>query len=152
MESSLDWAIARTVLVYGVTPTLSRSNIILWVRQKLSAGEKIRVVNDQFRTPTLAEDLAMGCYLIAVKNAGGIFNISGKDLLTPYQMALEVADYFNLDKSLIEETDSNEFKQPAARPLKTGFNINKANVELEYNPVSFEEGIKTVEQQISKFK
>ena len=151
MRSSLEWAIARTVLVYGVTPTLSRSNIILWVRQKLLANEKIRVVNDQFRTPTLVEDLAMGCYLIAEKGAMGVFHISGKDLLTPYQMAHKVADHFQLDKSLIEETDSNEFKQPAARPLKTGFNISKAESQLGYSPVSFEEGIKRFEQQLNRF-
>ncbi|HNP08321.1 MAG TPA: sugar nucleotide-binding protein, partial [Cyclobacteriaceae bacterium] len=30
-ESKIDWAILRTVLVYGITSDLSRSNIVLWV-------------------------------------------------------------------------------------------------------------------------
>ena len=146
-ESRLRWAIARTVLVYGITNEMSRSNIILWVKNSLEKGEKIRVVNDQWRTPTLAEDLAMGCYLIAKKQAAGIFNISGSDFLTPYAMAMKVADYFNLDKSLIEETDSTIFKQPARRPMITGFNIQKAREELGYTPHSFEEGIQIVARQ-----
>ncbi|MCS6795897.1 MAG: SDR family oxidoreductase, partial [Raineya sp.] len=85
-NSSLSWAIARTVLVYGVAQDMSRSNIILWVKKSLEEGKKIKVVDDQWRTPTLAEDLAKGCLLIAQKQAQGIFNISGKDFLTPYQM------------------------------------------------------------------
>jgi len=78
------WAIARTVLVYGIAHDMSRSNIILWVKQSLEEGKNIKVVTDQWRSPTLAEDLAEGCALIADQQAGGIFNISGKDLLTPH--------------------------------------------------------------------
>ena len=64
-KSNLEFAIARTVLVYGVVADMSRSNIILWVKESLENGKPIKVVDDQWRTPTLAEDLAMGCYLLA---------------------------------------------------------------------------------------
>lgn len=147
-KSGLKWAIARTVLVFGISPGLSRSNIVLWVKESLEQGKTIQVVNDQFRTPTLAEDLAMGCFLIAQKGAEGIFNISGPDLLTPYQMALEVADYFDLDQSLIQETDSTKFTQPAKRPLKTGFVIKKAQKELGYEPKTFRAAIGILAKQI----
>lgn len=150
MESGGNWAIARTVLVYGVAFDMSRSNIILWVKKSLEDGKTINVVNDQWRTPTLAEDLAMGCYLIAKKKAKGIFNISGKDLLNPYQMAIATADYFGLDKSLINETDGSKFSQPARRPPKTGFIIDKARTELGYEPLSFAEGIKVVAGQLGE--
>jgi len=150
MKSTLDWAIARTVLVYGITPSLSRSNIILWVKKSLEEGKTIQVVDDQWRTPTLAEDLAMGCWLIARKKAKGVFNISGKDMLTPYQMAVKSADFFNLDKKLMVKTDSSIFKQPAARPLKTGFVLDKARKELDYAPHSFDEGIAIVARQFDE--
>ena len=146
--SSTAWAIARTVLVYGVTPEMSRSNIILWVKGSLEKGEVIKVVNDQWRTPTLAEDLAAGCMLIAQQRSEGIFNISGKDFLTPYEMALQTADYFELDASLIEETDGSKFQQKAKRPPKTGFIIDKAVNELGYSPRSFREGIEMLAGQI----
>lgn len=146
--SSLTWSILRTVLVYGVTPDMSRSNIVLWVKNSLEQGKAIKVVNDQWRTPTLAEDLAMGCYLAAKKKAKGIFNISGKDFMSPYDIAIKTADYFKLDKSLITATDSNTFKQAAQRPLTTGFIIDKARKELGYEPRSFEEGLKILSGQI----
>lgn len=146
--SPLKWSILRTVLVFGITPDMSRSNIVLWVKNSLEQGKPIKVVNDQWRTPTLAEDLAMGCYLTAKKSAPGIFNISGKDFMSPYDIAIKTADYFNLDKSLISATDSNAFKQTARRPLTTGFIIDKARKELGYEPRSFEEGLKIISEQI----
>ena len=81
-SSTLSWAIARTVLVYGITDNMSRSNIVLWAKSALEQGKIINVVDDQFRTPTLAEDLAEGCIRIALKKAKGIFNISGKDFMS----------------------------------------------------------------------
>ena len=148
-KSKIKWAIARTVLVYGIAHDMSRSNIILWVKKSLEEGRTINVVNDQFRSPTLAEDLAMGCYLIMENEATGIFNISGKELLTPYDMAIKTADFFKLDKKLITKTDSTKFKQPAVRPLRTGFIIDKAIKELGYDPHSFEEGISLLAEQIA---
>ncbi|MCX8490142.1 MAG: NAD(P)-dependent oxidoreductase [Cyclobacteriaceae bacterium] len=148
-KSNADWVILRTVLVYGVTKDMNRSNIVLWVKKSLEEGKTIRVVNDQWRTPTLAEDLAQGCYLAATKNAKGIYNISGDEMMTPYDIAIKTADFFGLNKSLIQQTDSTQFKQPAARPPKTGFIIDKAKRELGYQPHRFAEGLKVLNSQIN---
>lgn len=146
--SSIRWAIARTVLVFGIVPDMSRTNIILWVKKSLEEGKQINVVTDQFRTPTLAEDLAMGCWLIAKKEAEGIFNISGEELLTPYEMAIQTAEYFHLPKELIKPADSSTFTQPAKRPPRTGFILDKAKRVLGYQPRSFNEGIALLAKQI----
>jgi dTDP-4-dehydrorhamnose reductase len=145
--AGLRWAIARTVLVYGVLRGGGRSNIVLWVRDSLRAGKPIKVVADQWRTPTLAEDLAQGCWLIARQSAEGLYHISGRELLTPYDIALRVADHFGLDKSLITRVDASTFSQPGRRPPRTGFIIDKAERELGFRPHSFEEGIDVVAGQ-----
>lgn len=146
--SSIDWAIVRTGLVYGLTNDMSRSNIVLWVKSALENGKDLKLVDDQLRTPTLAEDLAEGCILIAEKQATGVFNISGNDFLTPYDMALETAKFFKLDETKIEKADSTTFSQTAKRPLKTGFIIDKATKELNYWPRSFKEGIAILAKQL----
>lgn len=148
LNSSIKYAIARTVVVYGIAHDMSRTNIVLWVKKSLEDGKAIKVVDDQLRSPTLAEDLAMGCYLIAEKRAEGIFNISGKDLLTPYEMALKTAAYFNLDTSTMEKADSSTFTQTAKRPPKTGLIIEKAIKVLGYSPHSFDEGIAVLQSQM----
>jgi dTDP-4-dehydrorhamnose reductase len=149
IKSGVSFSILRTVLVYGVTHDMSRTNIVLWVKENLEQGKNIRVVNDQWRTPTLAEDLAMGCYLTAREKAKGIYNISGKDFITPYDIAVKTAAFFKLDKTLITASDSTQLVQTARRPLKTGFIIEKARKELGYEPHSFEEGLALLAQQIS---
>jgi dTDP-4-dehydrorhamnose reductase len=149
LESKCRAAIIRTVLVYGVTSDMSRSNIVLWVKKSLEEKKTIKVVNDQFRTPTLAEDLAMGCWLAATKRSTGIFHISGYEMMTPYDIAIKTADFFELDKTLIEPVSN--FVQSARRPLKTGFIVEKARKELGYEPHSFIEGLRIVRRQIGGF-
>jgi dTDP-4-dehydrorhamnose reductase len=149
LASSIRWSIARTVLVYGIVPDMSRSNIVLWVKKSLEEGKTIQVVTDQFRTPTLAEDLAIGCWLLAKDEVEGIFNISGSDFLTPYEMAVMTADYYGLDKSLLQKADSSTFQQTAKRPARTGFVLDKAKKVLGYAPRTFQEGIALMAQQVA---
>jgi dTDP-4-dehydrorhamnose reductase len=141
MESGLDYAIARTILVYGVVPATGRTNIIGFVRQNLEANQPIKMVTDQVRTPTFVDDLAHGIILIIEKNGRGIYHLSGEQSMTPYDIAIETARYFGLNEALIAKSTSEDIKQPAVRPPKTGFDISKAKKELGYKPSSFREGL-----------
>ncbi|GIV37868.1 MAG: NAD(P)-dependent oxidoreductase [Cyclobacteriaceae bacterium] len=149
MKSGLNWCIIRTVLVYGVARPLGRSNIVLWVKQSLEQKKPIQVVTDQKRTPTLAEDLARGCYLAIKHQATGIYHISGEELMSPYDIALQTARFFSLDETLISPADSTTFRQPARRPLITGFIINKAKTNLGYTPHTFTQGLALIKQQLN---
>ncbi|MEO5944431.1 MAG: SDR family oxidoreductase [Ferruginibacter sp.] len=134
--------IVRTILVYGNKWLLHRSNIVSWVKDNLEKQQKIKVVSDQWRTPTYVDDLAAGVLLAIMKNAKGIYHISGEEMMTPYDMAIAVADHCNLDKTLIEKVNADTFTQPAKRPAITGFIIDKAKKDLGYQPVNFAEGLK----------
>jgi dTDP-4-dehydrorhamnose reductase len=152
INNAKSWAILRTVLVYGIVSDMSRSNIVLWAKGALESGKTINVVADQFRTPTLAEDLAMGCKLAADKNAQGIYNISGKDYISVFDLVYKVADFWKLDKTLLNMSRSEGIKQPAKRPPITGFILTKAINELGYNPHSFDEGLALLNQQLKQIK
>jgi len=147
-QHSQSYAILRTVLVYGVVSDMSRSNIVLWAKGALEKQQPMKVVNDQFRTPTLAEDLAMGCYLAEVKEAKGIFNISGKDFLRIDELVIRVANFFGYDTACVSTTSSDVLNQAAKRPPITGFIIDKARKELGYEPHSFEDGLAIVAGQL----
>lgn len=136
-----DWSIVRTVLVYG-KPNSGRNNLLTIVKEKLERGEGYSVFDDQVRTPTYVGDLADGIISIIKSKVTGIFHISGKDTLTPYEMACKTAVFLGLDKTLIKKITVKDMQQIAKRPLITGFNIDKAKKMLNYNPVSFDEGIK----------
>jgi dTDP-4-dehydrorhamnose reductase len=147
-EHSHDWAILRTILVYGIVDNMSRSNVVLWAKGALEKGNPINVVNDQFRMPTLAEDLAEGCLLAAEKHATGVFNISGSDYMSTLELVERVADFFKLDKSIIHPISSITLNQPAVRPPKTGFILDKARTLLGYNPHTFEQGLELLQKQL----
>ncbi|MCS6904104.1 MAG: SDR family oxidoreductase [Bacteroidia bacterium] len=148
ISSSISYAIARTILLYGVAPNLSRTNIVLWIIQSLQAGKAIQVVSDQYRSPTLAEDLADGLVAILLKEKTGIYHLSGPEVMSILEIAYTVADYFELDKSLITPTTTAALGQPALRPPRTGFILLKANLELGYNPHSLRNGLAIVKQQL----
>lgn len=145
--SELPWTIVRTCLVYGNTLQGTRSNIISWVKGSLEQGKSIKVVSDQWRTPTYVADLARGIGLVIARKATGLFHIAGKDILSPYEIALQTAAYFQLDASRIEKVDASSFSQPGKRPPKTDFVIEKARQVLGYEPVLFTEGLKRMFQQ-----
>jgi dTDP-4-dehydrorhamnose reductase len=138
------WAIVRTVLVYGTTLVGTRTNIVSWVLGELQKGKPIRVVGDQLRTPTFAGDLAAALLLITKGKYQGVWHISGKDILSPHDIALMVAEYMQLDASLITKVDASTFTQPAVRPLRTPFDITKAREMLKYEPISFKEGMEII--------
>ncbi|MCU0432593.1 MAG: SDR family oxidoreductase [Bacteroidia bacterium] len=148
MQSAVRWAILRTIIVYGIADFMSRSNVVLWAREALGNGKQINVVNDQFRTPTLAEDLAEGCILCAEKEAQGVYHVSGKDFMSILELVYAVADYWQLDKSLVTPVQSATINQPARRPPRTGFVIDKARNAFGYNPRSFREGLALLDLQL----
>ncbi|GAA4780957.1 dTDP-4-dehydrorhamnose reductase [Olivibacter ginsenosidimutans] len=146
------WTIVRTILVYGIVPDLSRSNIVLWAKEALESGREIKVVKDQWRMPTLAEDLAKACLTIAERRAEGIYHISGKDLFSICELVEVVVEHYRLDASFICKESSVGLKQDAVRPKRTGFILEKAYSKLDYVPHSFGEGLKLMDEQLAQFK
>lgn len=149
MDAGLNkWAIARTIIVYGVAEGLSRSNVVLWAKSALEKGQPIKVVDDQWRMPTLAEDLADGCIRIAKRGATGIYNLCGPDGMSILELVTRVGTFFNLDTSVVSPVKSGTLGQPAKRPPRTGFVLDKARRDLGYAPRSFEEGLAVLSSQL----
>lgn len=135
------WAIVRTVFVYG-RPLYGRDCFVTMISKKLRNGEPYKIVADQERTPTYVGDLAKGIVTIAEKKAEGIFHLCGNDVLSPYRMAMEVAEYLGIEPLLLEPVTTDSLKALAQRPLKSGLDISRAQQLLNYAPLSFQEGLK----------
>ena len=142
IANASNYAILRTVLVYGTVSDMSRSNIMLWAYNTLKDGKEAKVVDDQFRTPTLADDLAQGCLLAALSSENEIFNIAGKDYIGIYELVEKIADMYGFEMTNISKVSSSTLNQPAKRPPITGLDITKAQKLLGYKPHSLEEGIR----------
>ena len=149
VSAGISYSILRTILVYGKVNNLARNNIVLWVKEMLEKKNKITIVNDQFRMPTYVEDLALACKLSIDQNAKGIFNISSNHLLSIFEIALQIAEVFGLQKEFIVPISTEILNQKAPRPPKTGFNLSKTNRELGLHTQSFKEDLKRFKESLS---
>jgi dTDP-4-dehydrorhamnose reductase len=135
-------SIVRTIIVYGVGNNLSRNNIICWAKEALSKGQSMNIIDDQFRAPTWADDLAWACLRICELDKTGIYHISGPETFSVYTIVERVANYYGLSTESLTKTDSSTLNQPAKRPPKTGFDLTKSRTDLGYNPKTLEETLK----------
>lgn len=140
-EICTDYAILRVVVVYGKALPGQHGNICQLVKNKLSAGQTIRVVADQWRTPTWVGDIAEAAERLIHHTKSGIYHICGAEYLSIADMAYRVADYFHLDRSLIQPVTTEEMQEKTPRPRFSGLCIEKARLEIGYTPHTFEEGL-----------
>ncbi len=129
-ESGIDYLIVRTNVLYGFGKNV-KSNFLLWLLEKLSQNEKIKIVTDQFNNPTLADNLSLCILEMVKKNFSGTYHIAGSEYLSRYDFAIKVADKFNFDKNNILPTKTEILQQKAKRPYKGGLRIDKAQSILE---------------------
>ena len=132
-------SIVRTIIVYGIGNNLSRNNIICWAKEALGKGQAMNIIDDQFRAPTWADDLAWACLRICELNKTGIYHISGPETFSIYTIVERVANYYGLSTDSLTKTDSSTLNQPAKRPPRTGFDLTKSQTDLGYNPKTLEE-------------
>ena len=146
---TVKWTIVRTIIVFGTGEKLSKGNIVLWAKGALEKGDPLNIIDDQFRAPTLAEDLADACILALKKKAYGIFNVSGKDIMSIYEMVERIRKYYGLDNINLTRISTSTLDQKAKRPPRTGFILKKAKSVLGYNPHSFEECLSIIKGQLN---
>lgn len=136
-----NYANVRVVVVYGKALPGQHGNILQLVKNRLQAGQEIRVVSDQYRTPTWVQDIADGVEKLMHISQNGIWHICGDECLSIADIAYRVADYFKLDRSLIVPVTTEEMNEATPRPRFSGLSIEKAKRILGYAPYSLEEGM-----------
>lgn len=149
-DENKNWSIVRTIIVYGTGHNLSRSNMVLWALEALPKQETMRLVNDQFRAPTWADDLAYGCVEIINRQQTGIFHLSGPETLPVDAIVKRIAAFLHITEPKIESISSSTLNQPAKRPPKTGFNLEKSHRLLNYIPKTLEESLYSLSEELKK--
>lgn len=139
-----DYVILRTQVLYGYAPG-AKMNFVLWVVDRLSKGESIRVVDDQVGNPTLADELAFAVLKACQPKVTGLYHVAGMETVSRYDFALQVADVFNLAPSSITPIKSEELSQPAKRPKNSSFICLKAQTKLGI-------GMPTIRDSLARMK
>jgi dTDP-4-dehydrorhamnose reductase len=140
--------IIRTNILYGPAK-YGRPDFVKWVVNSLRDNNVIRIVTDQVGNPTYIDDLVASINKIIELKKEGVYNIGGREMISRYDFTLRIADYFGLDKSLIQMIVTKDLNQPAPRPLKSGLITLKAETELEYKPHTIEETFELMKKELS---
>jgi len=141
--------IIRTNVLYGSTQ-FGRPDFVKWVFDSLSENKTIRIVKDQINNPTYIDVLSSAISKIIEFNKTGIYNIGGAEVLSRLDFTYKIADYFELDKSLISSIVTSDLNQPAPRPLNSGLINLKAETELNYHPLSIEKTLFLMKRSLIK--
>ena len=137
-----DYAIVRVEVVYGKPLPKQHGNIVHLVKNRLENGQSLRVVSDQFRSPTWVEDIAFAIEQLLSNQHQGIYHICGGETLSVAEIAYRAAKYFNLDTSLIEPITTEAMNEATPRPTFTPMSVKKAQQAFGYQPSVLEEGFK----------
>jgi dTDP-4-dehydrorhamnose reductase len=146
--SEIPHTIIRTMILYGIGKQI-KDNFALWLVNNLKDNKQVRVVDDQIGNPTLVDDLAYAVLKVVEFDKNGLYHIAGNDLVSRYDFAFALAKKFKLDKNLIIPIKTAILKQPAPRPMKSGFIILKAETELSIKMSGVEQGLTIFQNQLN---
>lgn len=142
--------IARTCVIYGSRPASGKVNFALWLLESLRKGRSVRVVTDQFITPTLDTNLAGMMLEAADRGLEGVYNLAGSTRISRYDFALELARVFGLDDGLILPSRMAEMRWAARRPSDSSLDTSKARRELSEGPLPIEEALEALRAEVFK--
>jgi len=148
--SDTEWCITRPSVIYGSTPAAGKVNFALWILNKLRNNEPIKIITDQWVSPTLNTSLAEMILETIEKRHTGIYHLSGATPINRYDFATKIAETFQLDKKIISKAKSSDMNWHAKRPRNTSLNVEKASNTLDKKPLKIEEALNTLKEEISK--
>ncbi|VVB63246.1 ADP-L-glycero-D-manno-heptose-6-epimerase [uncultured archaeon] len=140
-------AVARTCVIYGSRPASGKVNFALWILERLRKEEAVKVVTDQYITPTLNTNLALMVLELAERKLDGLYHLAGATRISRYDFAVELARNFGLDEGLIIKSRMSEMKWAAIRPVDSSLDTSKASRCLDAKPWSIEEALRTLKNE-----
>jgi dTDP-4-dehydrorhamnose reductase len=140
--------VARTCVIYGSRPASGKINFALWILEKLEKGEKIRIVTDQYISPTLNTNLAGMLLEAGERRLDGIYHLAGATRISRYDYACQLADLFGLDKSQIIPSKMADLNWRALRPMDSSLDTSKAARVLREKPYDLDRSFKILHEEI----
>lgn len=142
------WCIARASVIYGYGwEQTQKPNFATWIINNLKQGKEIKVIKDQYVSPTLNTNLAEMLLNIAEKKLTGIFHTAGASRISRYEFALKLAETFNLDISLIKPATMDEMSWLAKRPRDSSLDIKKTMTILDKKPLRIDTALRIMKNE-----
>jgi dTDP-4-dehydrorhamnose reductase len=145
-----EYSIARPSVIYGATPAAGKVNFALWIIETLRKGERVKIVTDQWNTPTLNTNLAEMTIELIQRRLTGIYHLCGATRVSRIEFAEQIVDTFNLNKGLIDKVKSSQFTLPAKRPMDSSLDTSKAQRTLESKPATLNKALSQLKFEVNQ--
>lgn len=145
-----EYFIARPSVIYGSTPAAGKVNFALWLIETLRKGNRLKIVTDQWNTPTLNTNLAEMTLEVVERQLTGIYHLCGATRVSRFEFAEQIADTFDLNKELIDKVTSSQFSWPAKRPTDSSLDTSKAQRDLKCKPLTLSKALEQLKYELSK--
>jgi dTDP-4-dehydrorhamnose reductase len=144
-----DYLIARTSVIYGDKPASGKINFALWLIDCLNRRREVKIVTEQFASPTLNTNLAEMILEACEKKLNGIYHMAGASKASRYEFAIKLAEKFNLDKNLIKRAKTEDMNWKAKRPKDSSLNISKVQKTLTIKSMNLDESLGTLKDEMN---
>jgi len=141
MDASFENIIARVSALYGWNRMSRKHNFVTWVLDTLRSGKEIKLLADQFVSPTYAPQCASVLLTMLERKGMGLYHASGPDCLDRYEMGMRIAEAFKLDIGLIRKATRNEISLPARRPPCSCLDTSKLEGEFNIRTTTLSKGL-----------
>jgi len=144
-----EYCIARVSVMFGSTPAAGKINFALWLHNKLKRNEQVKIVIDQWNSPTLNTNLADMTLEIIERKLKGVFHLSGATRISRYDFAQAIAQTFNLKANLITPCSTTDFSWTAKRPRDSSLATVKAQKTLKNKPLQINQALECMKQELA---
>ena len=156
-KTTASYSIIRPSVVYGWAPLemqgLTSSsgkpiNFALWALLKMNRGEELKIVDDQFTSPTLADVLATIALKLTGMETNALYHAAGTVCTSRYEFTKKIANSMGYLITSIKPIKSNTLTQTAKRPTNSCLNCEKVQKDLDYKLPDIDESLSTMKSQI----
>jgi dTDP-4-dehydrorhamnose reductase len=119
-ENHCHYCIMRVEWTYGI----KGDNFIKKIMQKAKTSKEMKVVDDQFGSPTATTEAARAVCDLIHKKPTGIYHFASQGYASRLDVARFIAEKFNLNVSM-SPCKTSDFPSAADRPLNSRFNCDK---------------------------
>jgi dTDP-4-dehydrorhamnose reductase len=147
-SSNTEYCIVRPSVIYGSKPAAGKENFALWAINNLRNGKSLKIINDNWVSPTLNTNLAEMILEIVERRLTGVYHLSGATPINRYDFTKQIAKTFELNESLIIPVTSEAMNWKAKRPRNSTLNVEKASATLSNKPMEIQAALKRLKDEM----
>lgn len=146
LDASKQNCVCRVSATYGINKATPKYNFITWALDQMKSNRAVKLLKDQYVTPSYAPDCAAEMMLMAERMCVGIYHLAVPECLSRYEMGLKMAEVFGFDPALCVGINSNEVEPVVIRGKNTCLDTTKVVKEIGRPFMSFEDTLRELKK------